>query len=216
MLCQLEMTASSNSIGSLAEELLEALKEDEGIADVVDRERRNLKAARRAAALASRQAILKETGLSLGKAKTETGESSKSIFGTELFDNVVDEVGPACVVCGDGFKSRPDEALGVYVLNLRAPLDCSITAVLASFKSSSNTVAVLGGRLLEEMQITREAVDREVVQEPLPRPSAIQQFRSSMLFMYPVIGKLHGQTEAQEEKNGKVQHCETRKQYATI
>lgn len=144
MLCQLEMVASSNSIGSISEELLEALKENESMTGRVDGERKNLKAARRAAALASRQAILKETGLSHSEPREVVEEKSSELFSLEMFDNVLEETGPACVVCGDGFKSRPDEALGIYVLNRRVPVDCSIKAVLSSFKSSPNSVTVLG------------------------------------------------------------------------
>ncbi|OSX73113.1 hypothetical protein BU14_0377s0014, partial [Porphyra umbilicalis] len=35
---------------------------------------------------------------------------------------VEDEVGPACVVCGDGFRSRPEEALAVYAFTKRVAL----------------------------------------------------------------------------------------------
>lgn len=142
MLCHLEMTASSNSIGSVTEELLEALREDEDIARQVDLERRNLKAARRAAAEASRLAILRETGLSRSD---KTGEKAEtSIFEKEMFDDVIDEAGPACVVCGDGFQSRPNEALGVYVLNRRVPVNCSIGSMLTSFVTPSGPAPILG------------------------------------------------------------------------
>ncbi len=145
MLCQLEMTASSHSVGSLAEELLGALLQNEKIADQVELERRNLRDSRRKAAEASRQAILKETGLFTPIANEEnTGTGNNWMDMMDMFDDVIDEVGPACVVCGDGFRSRPNEVLGIYVLSRRAQIDTPISSMLSAFTTPSTTLPAIG------------------------------------------------------------------------
>ncbi|CDF35829.1 unnamed protein product [Chondrus crispus] len=133
-LCQLEMAVSGNAIGTTTEELLDALGKDGKIKSEIERERSEIKRARREAAKASRMAILRETGLSkLVRNETPTSQlSSESVKKGEeeqvesvlkLMDELPDEVGPSCVVCGDGFRCRPEDALAFYVHCRKVPLD---------------------------------------------------------------------------------------------
>ncbi|KAI0565043.1 hypothetical protein FGB62_22g335 [Gracilaria domingensis] len=134
VLCQVEMAVSGNSVGSAAEELLEALSRDPLLKEKIDKERESIKNARREAARLSRMSILREAGLSLAPtnpitevdtntadAKDSSGNSDTSFL--KLLEELPDENGPSCVVCGDGFQCRPEEALGFYVHCRKVSLD---------------------------------------------------------------------------------------------
>eukprot|EP00737_Agarophyton_chilense_P000145 gb/GEZJ01000171.1/.p1 GENE.gb/GEZJ01000171.1/~~gb/GEZJ01000171.1/.p1 ORF type:complete len:2543 (-),score=347.47 gb/GEZJ01000171.1/:2886-9395(-) len=136
VLCQVEMAVSENSVGSAAEELLEALSRDPILNKNIRREREAIKNARREAARLSRMSILRETGLSSVSApqneevgtnaldaETSNGNSEPSFL--KLLEELPDENGPSCVVCGDGFQCRPEEALGLYVHCRKVSLDYS-------------------------------------------------------------------------------------------
>lgn len=135
-LCQLERAVSGNAIGTSAEELLEALSRNISIEEDIVQEREAIKKARREAARASRAAILKEAGLpSFGKLDMQTenkipeqkADETDSVGDSlmKMLEGVPDEVGPACVVCGDGFQCRPEEALAFYVYCRKVSLDLS-------------------------------------------------------------------------------------------
>lgn len=135
VLCQLEMAVSGNSIGTTTEELLDAMAKDSGIKREIDTEREAIKKARREAAKASRIAILQETGLvrsggysdDRGERDIEVqeGKADEESSVLDLMRDLPDEVGPSCVVCGDGFRCRPEEALAFYVYCRKVPLDLS-------------------------------------------------------------------------------------------
>ncbi|PXF48696.1 putative E3 ubiquitin-protein ligase [Gracilariopsis chorda] len=140
VLCQVEMAVSENSVGSSAEELLEALSRDTLLKIAIDKERESIKSARREAARLSRMTILKETGLDfsgLQKDNQEQGKTRKKRDETtsetktsllKLMEELPDESGPSCVVCGDGFQCRPEEALALYVHCRKVSLDLSSTS----------------------------------------------------------------------------------------
>lgn len=151
VLCQLEMAVSDNAIGTSAEELLEALARDEGIERDIRREREAIRKARREAASASRTAILRESGLGTMaplpdrsrtvSADEDKGESSVDMgFVHKLIEELPDEVGPACVVCGDGFRCRPEDALAFYVFSRKVPLDLSVGTQNTSAKTGSDVM----------------------------------------------------------------------------
>eukprot|EP00178_Gracilaria_changii_P004699 TRINITY_DN1766_c0_g1_i1.p1 TRINITY_DN1766_c0_g1~~TRINITY_DN1766_c0_g1_i1.p1 ORF type:complete len:5290 (-),score=625.38 TRINITY_DN1766_c0_g1_i1:1714-17583(-) len=134
VLCQVEMAVSGNSVGSSAEELLEALSRDPLLKENIDKERESIKNARREAARLSRMSILREAGLSLvptpqnAEAPTPNTDTKDSNGSSEtsflkLVEELPDENGPSCVVCGDGFQCRPEEALGLYVHCRRVSMD---------------------------------------------------------------------------------------------
>jgi hypothetical protein len=122
-LCQLEMSVSASSIGSAAEELLGELQLDGLLRDAIADERRIIKETRRAAADASKRAALAKTVRLLPGESHISAIKQSALLTSEMFADVADEIGPACVVCGDGFTSRPNEALGVYVLSRRVPVE---------------------------------------------------------------------------------------------
>eukprot|EP00170_Pyropia_yezoensis_P000906 contig_4141_g908 len=167
-LVALERTASSSAIGSRAEDVLESLANAPALATQVKAVRDEARAARRAAAMAARAAVLRDAGImasgpnssrltaaSLGSTPPSVGLHPRTPGGAAasstatpmvpssqlprhvspsarvaaasmsmdaLADAVEDEVGPSCVVCGDGFRSRPEEALAVYAYTKRVAL----------------------------------------------------------------------------------------------
>jgi hypothetical protein len=153
-LCHLEMAVSASSIGSAAEEVLEELQQDSLLNSAITEERRKMRAARRAAAEASKRAALESTMGSLlrlhdSSQQWSPGLEKPSSQPSDLLADVPDEVGPACVVCGDGFISRPDEALGVYVLSRRVPvgpvMEMSRTDDLLDESASSRSWSMRSG-----------------------------------------------------------------------
>lgn len=141
ILSQLEMAVSDNSVGTCAEELLEELSRDKTFKSEIDEEREAIKRARREAARASRIAILQEAGLptlSEGAAsfpkniniavspETHRKKVAHEDSILKMMNDLPDEVGPACVVCGDGFRCRPEEALALYVFCKKMPLELGI------------------------------------------------------------------------------------------
>lgn len=139
VLCQLEMAVSDNSIGTCAEELLEGLARDKNIYTSVQNNRAAIRMARKEAALASRATVLMEAGLEafsgeggntlvkMSNVKRGLDAGDEESFGDntlqKLMDELPDEIGPSCVVCGDGFRCRPEEALAVYVFCRKLPLE---------------------------------------------------------------------------------------------
>lgn len=139
VLCQLEMAVSDISIGTCAEELLEALARDKDIYINVKAERDAIRIARKEVALASRATVLSEAGLEafsgedgntlvkMSNVKQGMSVDSERDDGEnmllKLMDELPDEIGPSCVVCGDGFRCRPEEALTVYVFCKKLPLE---------------------------------------------------------------------------------------------
>lgn len=156
VLCQLEMAVSSNSIGTATEELLDSLAKDEGIETEISAERAKIKKARKEAAKRSRMNILRQAGLSKSSeevsnpsaqgsdssntkdVKASEGQVAESRSVTQLLEEVPDEVGPACVVCGDGFMCRPEEALAFYVYCRRVPLDLNFSSAGGSKNEDSD------------------------------------------------------------------------------
>ena len=153
ILCQLEMAVSENAVGTSAEELLDALSRDNAIQKKIQEEREAIKAARREAARASRAAILREVGLAAESERTtvhsqsddsnpvrnpdDQGEGEDSVL--KLMAELPDEIGPACVVCGDGFQCRPEETLGLYVYCRKVSLDISTSFTVPRASPSDRT-----------------------------------------------------------------------------
>uniref|UniRef100_A0A7S0BFW7 E3 ubiquitin ligase UBR4 C-terminal domain-containing protein n=1 Tax=Rhodosorus marinus TaxID=101924 RepID=A0A7S0BFW7_9RHOD len=93
--------------------------------------RKEIKDARRAAAAARRRAVLEEAGVvSMGE---DTGSSSQQQLSASsvpkciVMEGIEEEKGPTCLVCRDGFQSKPDEILGLYVFCKRVAVSARKT-----------------------------------------------------------------------------------------
>ena len=116
-----QSSSASKAIGTLAESLLEALRE-RAAADV-DRLRRETTESKRKAALDKRQRMLKKMGMAVSP---DSGGVGKVIVSQHvspsLMEDLEDEQGHVCVVCGEGETYRPGEVLGCYAFCKRVPL----------------------------------------------------------------------------------------------
>ena len=114
--------------------LLEALRE--AAAAEIDQLRRASLESKRKAALDKRQQILNSMGMKLhgGAAAEEESEgaaasrsaTSRSVIvsssAAALMEELAEESGHTCVVCGEGEAYRPGETLGCYTFTKRVPL----------------------------------------------------------------------------------------------
>jgi len=121
-----QSSSATKAVGTWAEALLEALRER--AAAEVDRLRRETTESKRKAAADKRKQILKSMGMavsSTGKAKP-TGGKNKVIISeasaASVMEDLVEEQGHVCVVCGEGATYRPGDTLGTYTFCKRVPL----------------------------------------------------------------------------------------------
>jgi len=127
-----QSSSASKAIGTLAESLLEALRE-RAAADV-DQLRRETTESKRKAALDKRQRMLKSMGM-------DTGAGNKVIVSQAaptLLEELKEEQGHVCVVCGEGEAYRPGDILGCYTFCKRVPI---LAAVSASGSGGAGTAA---------------------------------------------------------------------------
>ncbi|KAA8491130.1 putative E3 ubiquitin-protein ligase [Porphyridium purpureum] len=140
LLITLENVSSFSGVGVVAEDILDRLALDERLQHVIDKQRRAIRDSRRSAAQASREAALKQMeGLALLSSSPPTHGAPQAAASTDvpavassssapeartledqalalkMMDELEDEVGPACLVCGDGYVSSPANVLGLYV-----------------------------------------------------------------------------------------------------
>ena len=111
-------SSATKAIGTLAESLLEALRECEAAAAAVDQLRQASATAKRKAALDKRQQILASMGMARGSGGKNVIVAEKAAVMQELET----ESGHVCVVCGEGETYRAGEPLGCYCFCKRVPL----------------------------------------------------------------------------------------------
>ncbi len=110
---------TGKALGSLAESLLEVLRESEQAAAQVDQLRQATQDSKRKAARDKRQQILD----SMGMARRGDGGKNVIVAGSAVaMDELEDESGHICVVCGEGETYRAGEPLGCYCFCKRVPL----------------------------------------------------------------------------------------------
>jgi len=120
-LTTLETVSSASAIGAVAEELLDEVMVLPKIETEVKKFRKEIKDARRAAAAARRREILEEAGVvSAGEGGSVVSSSQHQLSASNVpkcieMEGIEEEKGPICLVCRDGFQSKPDEILGLYV-----------------------------------------------------------------------------------------------------
>jgi hypothetical protein len=125
-----QSSSAAKAIGAWAEALLENLREA-GQSAKVDELRRSTLASKRKAALDKRQRILQSMGMAQapaaddGAAAGSGAGKARVVLSREraaLMEDLQEEAGHVCVVCGEGEAYRPGEPLGAYVFTKRVPL----------------------------------------------------------------------------------------------
>jgi len=121
---RLEKTTTVKKIGNLAENLMEALLENDANHDIVQRtveqireeeRKKNMEQAER-----YRQRVLKEMNLSC----TGVGKvTASSVPFVKDFEEIEEEKGLKCMVCQDGYSFKPNDVLGFYTFAKRQPMN---------------------------------------------------------------------------------------------
>ena len=142
-----QSSSASKAIGTLAESLLEALRE-RAAADV-DRLRQATHESKRKAALDKRQRILQSMGMGIASPEKDGGGSGKVILAQTVSPAMLvdldEETGHVCVVCGEGEIYRPNETMGCYAFCKRVPLLGVGGSGLSPGRSGLSPSAVAGG-----------------------------------------------------------------------
>lgn len=103
--------SSDQHIGSLAENLLEALRTNRQVATKIEREKKMT--------MAMRKHQLDALGT---RAKDKGQVATKSSVLRQL-DDTCDEQVLSCVICREGYRFQPTKVLGIYIFTKRCPLD---------------------------------------------------------------------------------------------
>ncbi|CAB3995920.1 E3 ubiquitin- ligase UBR4 [Paramuricea clavata] len=117
---RLEQVSSEEKVGSLAENLMEALKEHPDAKTKVTAVRRETRLEKKKLAMAMR---MKQLG-ALGMSATESGKIiTKPSAVVQGFEEISNETGLTCCICREGYKYHPNKVLGIYTYTKRCILD---------------------------------------------------------------------------------------------
>ncbi|TRY87094.1 hypothetical protein DNTS_009169 [Danionella cerebrum] len=116
---KLEQVSSDEGIGTLAENLLEALREHVEVNLKIDAARRETRAEKKRMAMAMRQKALGTLGMT-------TNEKGQVVTKTSLLkqmEELIEEPGLTCCICREGYKFQPTKVLGIYTFTKRVSLE---------------------------------------------------------------------------------------------
>uniref|UniRef100_A0A8D0L183 E3 ubiquitin ligase UBR4 C-terminal domain-containing protein n=1 Tax=Sphenodon punctatus TaxID=8508 RepID=A0A8D0L183_SPHPU len=116
---KLEQVSSDEGIGTLAENLLEALREHSDVNKKIDAARKETRAEKKRMAMAMRQKALGTLGMT-------TNEKGQVVTKTALLkqmEELIEEPGLTCCICREGYKFQPTKVLGIYTFTKRVSLE---------------------------------------------------------------------------------------------
>ncbi|XP_069598111.1 E3 ubiquitin-protein ligase UBR4 isoform X6 [Ranitomeya imitator] len=116
---KLEQVSSDEGIGTLAENLLEALREHPDVNKKIDAARKETRAEKKRMAMAMRQKALGTLGMT-------TNEKGQVVTKTALLkqmEELIEEPGLTCCICREGYKFQPTKVLGIYTFTKRVSLE---------------------------------------------------------------------------------------------
>ncbi|XP_072282665.1 E3 ubiquitin-protein ligase UBR4 isoform X6 [Pyxicephalus adspersus] len=116
---KLEQVSSDEGIGTLAENLLEALREHPEVNKKIDAARKETRAEKKRMAMAMRQKALGTLGMT-------TNEKGQVVTKTTLLkqmEELIEEPGLTCCICREGYKFQPTKVLGIYTFTKRVSLE---------------------------------------------------------------------------------------------
>ncbi|XP_030194560.1 E3 ubiquitin-protein ligase UBR4 isoform X5 [Gadus morhua] len=116
---KLEQVSSDEGIGTLAENLLEALREHANVNLKIDAARRETRAEKKRMAMAMRQKALGTLGMT-------TNEKGQVVTKTPLLkqmEELIEEPGLTCCICREGYKFQSTKVLGIYTHTKRVTLE---------------------------------------------------------------------------------------------
>jgi E3 ubiquitin-protein ligase UBR4 len=121
---QLEQVSSDEHVGSLAENLLEALSLEPATAKIVQEYRDSTKAEKKRLAMATREKQLNAMGMKTNeKGQVTAKEQVLQELDSAMADLVKQETGLTCFICREGYASQPNQVMGIYTFTKRCPLE---------------------------------------------------------------------------------------------
>ncbi|XP_042144242.1 E3 ubiquitin-protein ligase UBR4-like isoform X1 [Ixodes scapularis] len=116
---RLEQVSSDEHVGSLAENLMEALKENPNVAQKIEEVRKQTRDEKKRLAMAMREKQLGELGMRTNEKGQVTAKSSI----LQQMEDLGEEAGLVCIICREGYKFQPAKVLGIYTFTKRCHLD---------------------------------------------------------------------------------------------
>ncbi|XP_039287887.1 protein purity of essence [Nilaparvata lugens] len=121
ILHRLEQVSSDSHVGSLAENLLEAMCVDNpGVAARIEQVRQETRAEKKRLAMAMRHKQLGALGMRTNDKGQVTAESTMM---QQQMEELGEETGLVCVICREGYKFQPTKVLGIYTFTKRCNVD---------------------------------------------------------------------------------------------
>lgn len=112
---KLEQVSSDEGIGTLAENLLEALREHPEVNRKIEAARKETRAGKKRMAMAMRQKALG----TLGMTTNEKGQVVTTTTLLKQMEELIEEPGLTCCICREGYKFQPTKVLGIYTFTKR-------------------------------------------------------------------------------------------------
>ncbi|XP_067929550.1 E3 ubiquitin-protein ligase UBR4-like [Watersipora subatra] len=119
ILHKLEHMSSHGQIGSLAENLMETLCQNEQVGKQIERIRKQTKDEKKRLAMMVREKHLSSIGM---KTNTKGQVVSTSALMKEA-DNLKEESGVICSICREGYHNQPNKVLAVYTFTKKVTLE---------------------------------------------------------------------------------------------
>ncbi|KAK9874861.1 hypothetical protein WA026_005677 [Henosepilachna vigintioctopunctata] len=117
---RLEQVSSDEHVGSLAENLLEALCTNPAVAKQIEQVRDFTRSEKKRLAMAMREKQLGQ----LGMRTNDKGQvTAKSAILQQIEMELGEESGLVCCICREGYKYQPNKVLGIYTFTKRCNLD---------------------------------------------------------------------------------------------
>lgn len=101
---RLEQVSSDEHVGSLAENLLEALCTNKRVAELIEKARQHTRSEKKRLAMAMRE---RQLG-ALGMQTNDKGQVVASGAILQQMEDLGDETGLVCVICREGYKFKPN------------------------------------------------------------------------------------------------------------
>lgn len=116
---QLEQVSSDEHVGSLAENLLEALCSEPATAKTVQEYRESTRAEKKRLAMATREKQLNAMGMRTNDKGQVTAKEQK----LQEMEKLAEETGLTCFICREGYACQPTRVIGIYTFTKRCPLE---------------------------------------------------------------------------------------------
>ncbi|RUS88506.1 hypothetical protein EGW08_003764 [Elysia chlorotica] len=121
ILHKLEQVSSDQHVGTLAENLLDALKTNDDAANKIAEVRQQTRAEKKRLAMAVRK---KQLG-ALGMTTNEKGQVTVKSSVLKQMEDLKEETGLTCCICREGYRYQPQKVLAIYTFSRRCNMqDC--------------------------------------------------------------------------------------------